>query len=54
MKPAILNPRDCEYVGYCEKTNKFIVHEQLYPESRGFIVHEFDTEEEALEAVTWK
>lgn len=38
---------DCEYAGYDKASGKFHVHEQLYPESRGFIVHEFDSEEAA-------
>ncbi len=40
---------DCSYIGYDEHTKKYHIHEQLYPESRGFIVHEFDSEEEAME-----
>jgi hypothetical protein len=39
---------DCEYAGFDEASGKFQVHEQLYPESRGFIVHEFESEADAL------
>lgn len=38
---------DCEYAGYDAALKKFIVREQLYPESRGWIEHPFDTEDEA-------
>jgi hypothetical protein len=40
---------DCEYKGFDEKKQKFIIHEQLYPESRGYLVHEFGTEKEMIE-----
>jgi hypothetical protein len=40
---------DCEYNGYDDASKKFHVHEQLYPEARGFIVHEFNSEKEALD-----
>lgn len=42
------NYYDLEYVGYDESAGCYHVHEQLYPETRGFIVHEFPTEVEAL------
>ena len=40
---------DCEYVGFDKVSGKFHVYEQLYPESRGYAVHEFETEEAALD-----
>ena len=39
---------DCTYAGYDAVSRAYHVHEQLYPESRGFIVHSFASEEQAL------
>lgn len=38
---------DCSYVGMDRYTKKYIVREELYPESRGWIDHQFDNENEA-------
>jgi hypothetical protein len=38
---------DCVYAGYDEAAGAYHVHEQLYPEARGFIVHEFKSEQDA-------
>lgn len=35
---------DCEYLGQDPKTLKHVVREQLYPEARGWVEHEFETE----------
>lgn len=39
---------DCLYAGIDLETLKHIVREQLYPEVRGWIEHEFETETAAL------
>ena len=39
---------DCEYLGLDEQTGKFVVKETLFPEARGWLEHEFETEAEAL------
>ncbi len=42
---------DCEYAGFDAALKKYIVREQLYPESRGWIEHAFDTEAQAREFI---
>lgn len=42
---------DLSYIGSDPRTGKHIVNEQLYPESRGWKVHEFDTEQSAREFI---
>lgn len=37
------------YWGWDEDMQKFVVKEQLYPESRGWIEYAFDSEDEALD-----
>lgn len=51
VKFVVLNNRavDCEYIGYDALSGKYHIHEQLYPEGRGFLVHEFDSEKDAME-----
>jgi hypothetical protein len=39
---------DCKFIGRDPITRKFVVREELYPEARGWLEHEFDTEEDAL------
>lgn len=39
---------DCEFLGRDEHTGKFVVKEQLFPEARGWLEHEFETKAEAL------
>lgn len=39
---------DCKYIGIEPKSGKHIVKEQLYPEARGWLEHEFGSEREAL------
>ena len=39
---------DCVYVGVDPVTGRHVVREQLYPEARGWIEHEFATQDEAL------
>jgi hypothetical protein len=41
-----MRKHDCEYKGFDETKQKFIIHEQLYPENRGYLVHAFDSEQE--------
>jgi hypothetical protein len=50
-KFIVLNNRavDCTFVGYDKASGKYHIHEQLYPEARGFLVHEFNHEKEAIE-----
>lgn len=38
---------DFTCIGLDPSTNTYHVHEQLYPEARGFLVHEFASEAEA-------
>ena len=47
-EPVLVRYQDCDYVGQDPCTRKFTVREQLYPEVRGWIEHEFETEGEAL------
>ncbi len=44
-----IDPSKLDYVGYNPHSNKYEVNEWLYPESRGFVVHEFDDKLEAME-----
>lgn len=44
----MIRKSDCTYAGYDAVSKSYHVHEQLYPESRGFIVHSFASEAAAL------
>jgi len=35
---------DCEYLGIDKQTGRHVVREQLYPEARGWLEHEFESE----------
>jgi len=39
---------DCKYLGLDPESGHYIVQEQLYPEARGWLEHEFPTAEKAL------
>lgn len=39
---------DCKYLGFDPASGHYIVQEQLYPEARGWLEHEFPTAEKAL------
>lgn len=47
----IYRKEDCTYIGLDTLTGKYIIREQLFPESRGWLEHTFDTEEEAVAAL---
>lgn len=51
MKNYILRKEDCTYIGYDPLSGSYIVHEQLFPESRGWIEHKFSSEKDALSAL---
>lgn len=38
---------DFTYEGYCSIVRKYVVREQFYPECRGWLNHQFDTEVQA-------
>ena len=39
---------DCIYIGIDPQTGKHVVKEQLFPEARGWLEHEFNNQTEAL------
>ncbi len=39
----------CYFMGRDPNSGKFVVKEELYPEARGWIEHEFETEQLALD-----